>query len=75
MLLVCYNLPNSQNIPINQYSSEKLLVTRILFTQLKSSEKIAITGLWWVLSTMAVRKQLGWGISSEPKAQSSQQHF
>ena len=44
MLLVCYNLLNSQNIPtylrINQQHSEKWLVTRILPTQQKKLLKL-----------------------------------
>ena len=39
MLLVCYDLLNSQNIPIS--NSEKWLVTKIPLTQLKKAAEVA----------------------------------
>ena len=40
MLLVRYNLLNSQNTPINQNNSEKWLATRISPTELKKLLKL-----------------------------------
>ena len=60
MLFVCYRLLNSRKISIN--ISEKMLVTYLLGHLWRSkkgsgscTKKGAITGPWWVSSTMKVR--------------------
>ena len=58
ILLGCYNLLNSQKIPICQEQWKMVGYTRIPPTWLKSwscTEKRAIRGPWWVLSIMEVR--------------------
>ena len=62
MLLIFYNLLNSQKIYLSINSSKKRLVTRTTSTQVAKIKKLqklhrknAITGPWRVLSVMEVR--------------------
>ena len=60
MLLVCYNLLNSQNIPINQYPNWKIVGYKDTSNVDKKAAEVAqkkraITGPWGVSSIMEVR--------------------